>query len=113
MLKNLIWIFSFSASFFASLLGLTLKPIRIAFEAFARVTSVSVITPIFDKIIFGVTSGCLIFSMAVFIASLEPWTSDLTIIANSFGVALSLKNESLFWEEFSIDFTWDQRNNDI
>ena len=31
--------------------GLTLNPIRIAFEAFASVTSVSVITPILDKII--------------------------------------------------------------
>ena len=50
--------------FLASLLGLTLKPKSIALEAFARVTSVSVITPTADKIIFGVTSSCLTFSIA-------------------------------------------------
>ena len=44
-------IFSFSASFFASLLGLTLKAIKTAFEALASVTSVSVTIPISAKII--------------------------------------------------------------
>ena len=46
-----IFIFSFSASFFASLLGLTLKAINTAFDAFAKVTSVSVTMPMSDKII--------------------------------------------------------------
>ena len=55
-LKNLISIFSLSANFFASLLGLTLKPTRTAFEAFARETSVSFIIPISDRIIFASTS---------------------------------------------------------
>ena len=54
--------------------------------------SVSVITPIFDKIIFGVTSACLIFSIALFIASLDPWTSDLTIMASSFGDCIIAKD---------------------
>ena len=72
MLKNLIVILLFSASFFASLFGLTLKPIRIALDAFAKVTSVSVITPIFDKIILGVTSLCSIFYIAFLKASLDP-----------------------------------------
>ena len=75
-----------------------MKPIRIALEAFAKTTSVSVITPIFDKIIFGVTSSCLIFSIAFLIASLDPWTSDLIIIGNSSGVKLSLKADSLLAE---------------
>ena len=65
-------IFSASANFFASLLGLTLKPITMALEAFARLISFSVITPILDKIIFGITSSCLIFSIAFFNASLDP-----------------------------------------
>ena len=82
----------------ASLFGLTLKPIRIAFDAFASVTSVSVITPIFDKIIFGVTSGCLILLIAFFNASLDPCTSDLIIIGSSVGVTESLKADSLFAE---------------
>ena len=64
----------------------------------ARVTSVSVITPILDKIIFGVTSACLIFSIAFFNASLDPCTSDLIIIANSFGTTLSLNTDSLLAE---------------
>ena len=62
----------FSASFFASLFGLTLKPISTAFEALAKVTSVSVITPILDKIIFGETSLFFILSIAVLSASLDP-----------------------------------------
>ena len=49
---------------------------------FARFTSVSVITPIPDKIIFVETSSCLISSIAFSSASLEPCTSDLIIIAN-------------------------------
>ena len=88
MLKKFIFILWVSASCLASLFGLTLKPIRIALDALARITSVSVITPIFDKIIFGATSACLIFSIVFLSASLEPWTSDLIIMANSFGVAL-------------------------
>ena len=83
MLKNFKFIFSFSASFLASLFGLTLKPIRTAPEAFASVTSVSVITPIFDKIIFGETSLCWTFSIAFLSASQDPWTSDLIINGNS------------------------------
>ena len=85
MLKNFIVILWLSANFLASLLGFTLKPIRIALEALARVTSVSVITPILDKIIFGTTSACLIFWIAFLIASLDPWTSDLMIMGYSFG----------------------------
>ena len=85
----------FSANNLASLFGLTLKPIRIAFDALAKVTSVSVITPMFDKIIFGATSGWVIFSIAFLIASLEPWTSDLIIIANSFADNLLSKADSL------------------
>ena len=84
-----------SANFLASLFGLTLKPIRIAWDALARVTSVSVITPIFDKIIFGVTSAWSIFSIAVLIASLDPWTSDFIIMASSFGPVALLKTDSL------------------
>ena len=49
-----------SASFFASLLGLTLKAINTAFDALANVTSVSVTIPISAKIILGLTSSCLI-----------------------------------------------------
>ena len=51
MLYDEIFIFSFSASFLASLLGLTLKAINTALEAFANVTSVSVTIPISAKII--------------------------------------------------------------
>ena len=61
-MKNFIVILWVSANFLASLFGLTLKPISIALEALARVTSVSVITPTPDKAIFGATSACLIFS---------------------------------------------------
>ena len=57
--------------------------------------SVSVITPIFAKIILGVTSACLIFSIAFLRASLEPWTSDLIIIASSFGAELLSNADSL------------------
>mgnify|MGYP001326654234 CR=1 FL=1 len=46
-----MFIFSFSAIFFASLLGFTLNAIKTALEAFAKVTSVSVTIPISDKII--------------------------------------------------------------
>ena len=98
MLKNLIVILWSSANFFASLLGLTLKPITIAFEAFARVISVSVITPIFDSIIFGATSSCLIFSIAFLSASLDPWTSDLIIIGSSLRIELSSNADSFFAE---------------
>ena len=77
------------------MLGLTLKAIRIAFDAFASVTSVSVITPIPDKIIFGETSSCWIFSIAFLIASLEPCTSDLIIIGSSLGVEALSKADSL------------------
>ena len=80
------------------MLGLTLKPIRIALDAFASVISVSVITPMLDNIIFGTTSSCLIFSIAFFNASLEPCTSDLIIIDNSFGAELFSKADSLLAE---------------
>ena len=76
-------IFSFSASFFASLLGLTLKAIRVAFDALARVTSVSVTIPMSAKMIFGFTSSCFIWLIAFLIASDEPCTSDLIIRFNS------------------------------
>ena len=61
----------------------------------AKVTSVSVITPILDKIILGATSSCFIFSTAVFIASLDPWTSDFIIIASSFTKTFSVNADSL------------------
>ena len=61
-----------SANFLASLFGLTLKPITTALEAFAKVISVSVITPMPDNIIFGITSECFIFAIAFFNASVEP-----------------------------------------
>ena len=86
-------IFSFSASFFASLLGLTLNAINTAFEALANVTSVSVIIPMSAKIIFGFTSSCLIWPIAFLIASDEPCTSDLIIRFNS-SVDLSENAES-------------------
>ena len=66
---------------------------RIALEAFARVTSVSVIIPISAKIIFGLTSSCLIWEIAFLMASEEPCTSDLIIIFNSSEV-LSLNADS-------------------
>ena len=88
-----IFIFSFSASFFASLLGLTLKAINTAFDAFANVTSVSVTIPISAKIILGLTSSCLIWLIAFLIASDDPCTSDL-IIKFSSSVDLSEKAES-------------------
>jgi len=46
-----------------------------------------------DSIIFGFTSSCFICEMAFFIASEDPWTSDLIIIFNSSDV-LSLNAES-------------------
>ena len=98
MLKYLIVILWISASFFASLFGLTLNPTTTALEAFARVISVSVITPILAKIIFGLTSSCLIFSIALFSASLEPWTSDLIIIGSSLTVGPSSKADSFLVE---------------
>jgi len=42
------------------LLGLTLKAIKIALDAFAKLTSVSVTIPTSDKIIFVLISLCLI-----------------------------------------------------
>ena len=60
MLYEMILIFSFSANFFASLLGFTLKAIKTALEAFAKVTSVSVTIPISAKMILGFTSSCFI-----------------------------------------------------
>ena len=76
-------IFSFSANCFASFVGLTLNAMRIALDALAKVTSVSVSIPISDKIIFCLTSACLIWVIAFFIASDEPWTSDFIIILSS------------------------------
>ena len=64
--------FPFSANFFASLLGLTLNATTTALDAFARVISVSVIIPISDNKIFALTSSCLIFDKANFIASADP-----------------------------------------
>ena len=63
----MLWV---SANFFASLFGLTLKPIRTAFEALAKVTSVSVIMPIPEKIIFGSLSSLSfveVFELILFI----------------------------------------------
>ena len=48
----------------ASLFGLILKPNKIALDAFAKVTSVSVIGPTDDKIIFGLIFSIWIFSIA-------------------------------------------------
>ena len=75
------------------MLGLTLNAIKTAFEAFAKVTSVSVTIPISESKIFGFTSSCLIWLIAFLIASDEPCTSDFTIIFNS-SDAVSLKAES-------------------
>ena len=61
-----------SANFFASLFGLTLKPINKAFEALANETSVSFIIPMSERIILGSTSSFLILLIAFFKASLEP-----------------------------------------
>ena len=90
---ELIIIFSFSANCFASFVGFTLNAISTALEAFAKVTSVSVIIPMSDKIIFGLTSSCFIWEIAPLIASDEPWTSDFTIIFSS-SETLSLKADS-------------------
>ena len=49
---------NFTARSFASLLGLILKPIKTALEAFARDTSVSVMAPTDDRTISGLTSSC-------------------------------------------------------
>ena len=95
MLKNFIVILWISANFLASLFGFTLKPISVALDALARVTSVSVITPILDSIIFGATSACSIFSIALLSAALDPWTSLLIIIGSSFGRELLSNAESL------------------
>ncbi len=46
---------NFTARSFASLLGLILKPIKTALEAFAKDTSVSVMAPTDDKTISGLT----------------------------------------------------------
>ena len=93
MLNEDITIFSCSALFFASLLGFTLNAISIDFDALARVTSVSVIMPISERSIFGLTSSCLIWLIAFLIASEDPCTSDLTIIFSSSDEE-SLKAES-------------------
>ena len=69
-----------SASLIMSLFDLTLNPIIIAPDALAKVTSVSVITPMPDKIIFGVTSLCLIFSIELFIAHLESSPNPSSIV---------------------------------
>jgi len=87
-----IFIFSFSANFFASLLGLTLNAIKAAFDAFARVTSVSVTIPMSAKIIFGLTSSCLIWLIAFLMASDDPWTSDLIIKSDVHGSSEAIKN---------------------
>ena len=58
----------------------------IAFDALAKETSVSLIIPISDKIIFGLTSECSILVMAFLRASLDPLTSDFKIILSSFFV---------------------------
>ena len=93
ILYDEILIFSFSANLFASLLGLTLNAIRVALDAFAKVTSVSVTIPISDKIILGLTSSCVIWLIALLIASADPCTSDFIIIFSS-AVELSAKAES-------------------
>ena len=70
--------------------------------------SVSVTIPISDRIIFGLTSSCFIWEIALFIASEDPWTSDLIIIFNSSNV-LSLKAESCVTnvnEFFPSKFSW-------
>ncbi len=64
----------------ASLFGLILNPSNIAFDAFAKVTSVSVIGPTDDKIILGLIFSTWIFSIAFANASKEPFTSVFNII---------------------------------
>ena len=61
-------------------MGLILKPINFAFDAFAKVTSVSVTGPTADRIIFGETPLISIFVIALDSASREPWTSAFKII---------------------------------
>ena len=46
-----------------------------------------------DRIIFDFTSSCLIWEIALFIASDDPWTSDFTIILSS-SETLSLNADS-------------------
>ena len=75
------------------MLGFTLKAISIAFDALANETSVSVIKPTSESIIFGKTSLFFIFKIAVLIASLDPLTSHLIIKFNS-SILLSLNADS-------------------
>ena len=75
------------------MLGFTLNAINNDSEALARVTSVSVIMPISERSILGLTSSCLIWLIALLIASEDPCTSDLIIIFSSSDVA-SLNAES-------------------
>ena len=71
-----------SNNFFALLSDLTLKPNILAPVVMARFTSDSVIPPTPELTISTSTSSLPIFNKDVFIASLVPATSDLTIILN-------------------------------
>ena len=75
---------SLSACAAALLSGLTLNPITKALDAVARVISVSVIAPTPPWITLTFTSSVESFANDCLIASTEPWTSALTIIASSF-----------------------------
>ena len=67
------------ANSFASLFDY-IKPIILASDALASVTSVSVTGPTADNIIFGFIFSISILRSAVFIASNEPCTSALITI---------------------------------
>ena len=75
---------------FVLLLGITLNPITIAFEALARTISLSVIapTPLLITAIF--TPSTFIFSSAFFTASSLPFTSVLSTMFISFLPSLTL-----------------------
>ena len=100
--------FSLSDAAIAFESGLTLNPITIAFEAVARVISVSVIAPTAPWITLTLTSSVESFSRDCLIASTEPCTSALTIIANSLTVPsliwLYKSSNDTLWEAFKVSF---------
>src|SRR5919202_866824 len=72
-----------SASRRASADGRTLKPMTIAFDAAARLTSFSVMPPTPVWMTLTRTSACWIFCSSPTIASTEPWTSPLRTMLSS------------------------------
>ena len=82
-----------SASWRASADGRTLKPITIAFEAAARLTSFSVMPPTPVWMTLTRTSGCSILASSPTIASTEPCTSALrTMLRSATAPACSCSN---------------------